>query len=162
MFNPDLENTFVSFGPSHVYAVVVVFSIIALLIVNQQRIRNSKYVDVLRYTLATLIILQEISLNVYRAVIGEWSIATSLPLHLCGLGVLSTAIILITKSEKLFQSVFFIMLIGAVMALLTPAIDYNLGFPHYRYFQFFTSHGLIAINFTFILFIFNTFILICC
>jgi len=155
MFNPDLENTFVSFGPSHVYAVVVVFSIIALLIVNQQRIRNSKYVDVLRYTLATLIILQEISLNVYRAVIGEWSIATSLPLHLCGLGVLSTAIILITKSEKLFQSVFFIMLIGAVMALLTPAIDYNLGFPHYRYFQFFTSHGLIAINFTFILFIFN-------
>ena len=41
------------------------------------------------------------------------------------------------------------------MALLTPAIDYNLGFPHYRYFQFFTSHGLIAINFTFILFIFN-------
>ena len=102
MFNPDLENTFVSFGPSHVYAVVVVFSIIALLIVNQQRIRNSKYVDVLRYTLATLIILQEISLNVYRAVIGEWSIATSLPLHLCGLGVLSTAIILITKSEKLF------------------------------------------------------------
>jgi len=45
------------------------------------------------------------------------------------------------------------MMIGATLALLTPSIEGGFGFPHYRYFQFFTSHGLIMINFTFILFV---------
>jgi len=155
MFNPNLENTFVSFGLSHMIAVMVVFSIIALIIVNRVKLRESNYFNIMRFTLATLIILQEISLSMYRISVGQWELGTSLPFHLCGLGVLSSAYILVTKNEKLFQNIFFIMLIGAVMALLTPSIEYNLGFPHYRYFQFFVSHGLIAINFTFILFVFN-------
>ena len=41
------------------------------------------------------------------------------------------------------------------MALITPSIEFGFNFPHYRYFQFFTSHGLIVINFTFILFVMN-------
>lgn len=155
MFNPDLENTFVSFGPSHIYAVIVVFAIMALIIVNKTKLQQPNIMKGFAYTLAGLTLLQEVSLNVYRIVVGQWELATSLPLHLCGLGVLTTSIILITKSEKLFQSVFFIMLIGAVMALLTPSVEYGYGFPHYRYFQFFTSHGLISINFTFILFVFD-------
>ncbi|QMS84558.1 TIGR02206 family membrane protein [Xianfuyuplasma coldseepsis] len=66
-----------------------------------------------------------------------------------------TSYLLITKNEKLFQNIFFVMLIGATMALITPGIEDRLGFPHYRYFQFFISHGLIVINFTVLLFVYN-------
>jgi len=155
MFDSSLENTFVTFGPSHLIAVSIVFSLIALIIVNKDRLAASPRLNLLRYTLIGLTLGQELSLNIYRIAVGQWELSTSLPLHLCGLGILSTSIILITKSEKLFLNVFFIMMIGATMALLTPGIEYGLGFPHFRFFQFFISHGLIVINFTVILFVFD-------
>lgn len=155
MFDPALENTFVSFGLSHVIAVMVVAVICSLIIANKERLRKSSKLNVLRYTLVVLTLGQELALNIYRIAVGQWELGASLPLHLCGLGVLSSSLILLTKSEKLFQNIFFIMLIGATMALLTPSIDYNLGFPHFRFFQFFISHGLIVINFTFILFVYD-------
>lgn len=155
MFDPSLENTFVTFGLSHLFAVLIVFSLIALVIINRERLRQSKYVNHIRIGLVIATLGQEVSLNVYRIVMGEWSISTSLPLQLCGLGILTTSLILLTKSEKLFQNVFFIMMIGATMALITPGIEERLGFPHYRFFQFFVSHGLIVINFAFILFVFD-------
>lgn len=155
MFNPDLKETFVTFGPTHVFAVLIVFTIIGLVIYNKDRIRDSRYVNHIRITLVVLTLGQELSLNIYRIIRGEWVIATSLPLQLCGLGILTTSYLLLTKNEKLFQKIFFVMLIGATMALITPGIEDNLGFPHYRYFQFFTSHGLIVINFTFLLFVYN-------
>jgi len=72
---------------------------------------------------------------------------------LCGLAVITSSVVLFTKSEKLFQNTFFIMMIGATLALITPGIEKNLGFPHFRFFQFFIGHGLIVINFAFILFV---------
>lgn len=155
MFDASLENTFVTFGPSHLIAVSIIFFIIAIIIVNKDVIANSKYLNVLRFTLVGLTLGQELSLNIYRLSVGQWELSTSLPLQLCGLGILTTSLLLITKSERLFQNVFFIMMIGATMALITPGIEYRLGFPHYRFFQFFVSHGLIVINFTVILFVFD-------
>ena len=83
----------------------------------------------------------------------EWVIATSLPLQLCGLAMIITSLILITENEKIFQSTFFIMMIGAFLAVVTPAVEKNFGFPHYRFIQFFVGHGMILVNFTFMLFV---------
>ena len=49
---------------------------------------------------------------------------------------------LINKNYTLFEINYFWGLGGAIQALLTPDIGMY-GFPHYRFFQFFTSHGLI-------------------
>jgi hypothetical integral membrane protein (TIGR02206 family) len=155
MFDPDLAGTFKLFSLSHLTAAFIIFVIIALIIINRVRIRESIYFNAFRITLAILILAQEVILNIYRIVLDEWQISTSLPLQLCGLGVLTTAIVLLTKSEKLFINTFFIMMIGATMAIITPGIENQLGFPHFRFFQFFISHGLIVINFTFILFVLN-------
>jgi len=153
MFNADLENTFVNFSLQHGLAVLVVFSLIALIYLNKEKLKEEKRFNRWRYILAFLTIGQEISLNIFRIVNGEWSIQESLPLQLCGLGVILSATVMITKSKKIFVNTFFILMIGAVMAILTPALEDGLGFPHYRYFQYFTSHGLILLNFTFILFV---------
>lgn len=153
MFTPDYTETFQIFSIEHLIPVLIIFSIITLLMIFKDQIKNTKLFDILRYTLAALILLQELSLNIYRIILNEWQIATSLPLQLCGLAVLTTAYVLISKNEKLFQKVVFIMFIGAFMALVTPGIEYNLGYPNFRYYQFFISHGLIVINLSYILFI---------
>jgi hypothetical integral membrane protein (TIGR02206 family) len=155
MFNPALEETFVTFGWSHLAAVSVVVTILALIILHHERLRAWKHWDLIRYGLVILTLGQEVSLNVYRIVMDEWQFATSLPLELCGLGVLSSAFLLLRPNERLFQRIVFVMMIGATMALLTPSIDHGLGIPHYRYFQFFTSHGLIVINYTVLLFVYD-------
>lgn len=155
MFDSTLEDTFVTFGWSHLAAVTVVVSILALIIVNHETLRQWKHWNVMRYGLVVLTLGQEVSLNLYRIAVGQWELGTSLPLQLCGLGVLSSALLLLWPNERLFRRIVFVMMIGATMALITPGIEYNLGFPHYRYFQFFTSHGLIVINYTVLLFVYG-------
>ena len=64
-----------------------------------------------------------------------------------------SALVLITQNKKVFLYSFFVMMIGAALAILTPGVEKGLGFPHFRFFQYFVAHGLIVINFTFILFV---------
>lgn len=153
MFNPDLADTFTLFGTSHLVASSIVFVIIAIIIYRKDAIRESKYFNHMRVSLAILTLGQEVALNIYRLFMGEWSISTSLPLQLCGLAVITSSVVLLTQSKKIFINTFFMMMIGATLALITPGIENNLGFPHFRFFQFFISHGLIVINFAFILFV---------
>lgn len=155
MFNETLQHTFEIFTWMHFAPVLIIFTICALIIKYQQKLREKRYFNFLRYGLAVLILLQEVSLQIYRLSMGIWDVSISLPLQLCSVGVIMTAILLITKNEKLFQRFIFILFIGASLALITPGITSGYGFPHYRYFQFFVSHGLIVINLTVLLFVFE-------
>lgn len=67
-----------------------------------------------------------------------WDIAFTLPLQLCSISLILCLILLITKAKLVFQIVFFIGITGAFMALVTPELF--LGYPHFRYFQFFITH----------------------
>ena len=93
-----------------------------------------------RWFVAALLLLQELSLNLWHLSIGDWDAGSTLPLHLCGAGIVLAAFLLINRSYLLYELVYFWGLGGAIQALLTPDIG-QYGFPHYRYFQFFVSHG---------------------
>ena len=155
MFNQDLANTFITFSVSHLIPVVIIFFILFLIVYFKESIRQFKYLKALVIMMASITILQEVSLNIYRIAMNEWSIATSLPLQLCGLGVLTSSYLIVSKNQKVFNNVFFIMMLGALLAIITPGIEDRLGFPHFRYFQFFISHGMIVINFALMLFVYD-------
>lgn len=53
------------------------------MVVWLRRAKNERVRTEFRYALAALLILQEISLNVWRISTGTWTIGESLPLHLC-------------------------------------------------------------------------------
>jgi hypothetical integral membrane protein (TIGR02206 family) len=59
---------------------------------------------------------------------------------------------LLNNNYLLFEINYFWGLGGAIQALLTPDIGI-FGFPHYRFFQFFTSHGLIILAVLYMIFI---------
>lgn len=153
MFNQDLQGTFTTFGISHFLAIAVVFLGVFLVYYFRENLKEKKYYNFFRYLFIVITLGQELSLNIYRIIVGEWEISTSLPLQLCGLAMIITSFVLWKESKKVFVSTFFILMIGATMAVLTPAVHENLGFPHYRYFQFFLGHGMILVNFTFALFV---------
>ncbi|WP_197969803.1 TIGR02206 family membrane protein [Mesobacillus harenae] len=70
-----------------------------------------------------------------------WELAYSLPFQLCSISLILALALLAGNSNLLFQMVYFIGISGAIQALITPELF--LGFPHFRYWQFFITHMLI-------------------
>ena len=133
---------FVFFSTSHLTALITLFTIYLLLYLFRALFKQTAINNYARFTLALLLIAQELFLNIWHIANGTWSVATSLPLHLCGVAIILSAVMLINNNYKLYELNYFWGLGGAIQALLTPDIG-NYGFPHFRYFQFFISHGLI-------------------
>ncbi len=63
-----------------------------------------------------------------------------LPLNLCGAAVLLTIATLIRPNQRLYEIVYFWGLVGAGNAVLTPG-NLDVGFPEYRFFQYFIAHS---------------------
>jgi hypothetical integral membrane protein (TIGR02206 family) len=153
MFDDALAGQFYVFGFQHLLPLLMITVIVVAIILLRKRLRTPFMYRFFRKFLALAIINQEILLNVYRFNEQELSLTESLPLHLCGLAVILSAYMLLSENRTVFLNTFFILLVSAILALMTPAIHRNYGFPHYRYFQFFVSHGLIVVNLTFMLFV---------
>jgi hypothetical integral membrane protein (TIGR02206 family) len=78
----------------------------------------------------------------WNAFTGQWTIQTMLPLHLCSMLVWTGALMLVTKNYSIYEFCYFLGIGGALQALLTPDLGLY-GFPHFRFFQTYISHGLI-------------------
>ena len=74
---------------------------------------------------------------------GTWDLQHALPLELCSIFVWAGGLMLLTRSTWLYDLAYFLGVAGALQALATPNIGVY-GFPHYRYWAFFISHGLIV------------------
>ena len=96
----------------------------------------------IRWILALILLVNEIAWHYWNYVFGTWTIQTMLPLHLCSALVWLGAWMLITKSYRIYEFMYFMGIAGAVQALATPGIGLY-GFPHFVFFQYFISHGLI-------------------
>ena len=93
----------------------------------------------MRYTLGTILILNELAYHTWHIVYGRWTIQTMLPFHLCAVMVWSSAYMLFTRNGKIAEFIYFLGLAGATQALLTPDVGIY-GFPHFRYFQTYIAH----------------------
>lgn len=96
----------------------------------------------IRWLLALLLVGNEIAWHYWHYIYGKWTVQTMLPLHLCSLLVWTGAFMLVTKNYRVYEFMYFMGIGGAIQALATPGLGiYN--FPHFVFFQYFLSHGLI-------------------
>ncbi len=97
----------------------------------------------LRWMLALILVGNEVAWHYWHFVNGTWTIQTMLPLHLCSLLVWTGAFMLVSKNYRIYEFMYFMGIAGALQALATPDLGIY-GFPHFRFFQTFISHGLIV------------------
>jgi hypothetical integral membrane protein (TIGR02206 family) len=96
----------------------------------------------IRWLLALILVGNEIAWHYWNYLYGKWTLQTMLPLHLCSLLVWTGAFMLMTKNYRVYEFMYFMGIGGAIQALATPGLGiYN--FPHFVFFQYFLSHGLI-------------------
>lgn len=136
----DSQLAFDWMSPEHVsaLAVILIFNIFLYLVRN---ILPDKVRSYGRLALAALLMMSELSLQLWEIRSGIWALENSLPLQLCSISLVLTALMVYTRNENIYQVVYFWGLAGASQALLTPDLCY--GFPHFAFLQFFVSHGLI-------------------
>ena len=97
----------------------------------------------LRWILALILWGNEFAWHYWHYINGIWTIQEMLPLHPCSILVWLGAWMLVTRSYKIYEFMYFMGIAGAIQALATPDLGIY-GFPHFRFFQTFTSHGLIV------------------
>ena len=96
-----------------------------------------------RWTIAIILWVNEASYHLWHIYFGSWNIQEHIPLHACSLLIWLSALMLIKKNQTIYEFAYFMGIGGALQALLTPDIGIY-GFPHYRFFQTFISHGLLV------------------
>lgn len=128
-------------GVAHLSALVFLF----LLNLHLLRYRNStdSAKTKVRWVLALILWVNEFAWHYWNYAVGKWTIQTLLPLHVCSLFVWFGALMLVTKSYRIYEFMYLMGIGSAIQALATPDLGIY-GFPHFRFFQTFISHGLIV------------------
>jgi len=131
------------FGLPHIIALTIaaiaISSLYYLRYLSDYRL-NLKF----RYTLAAILIINELGWHCWNYFTGQWTIRKMLPFHMCTVMVWLSAILLITQNCTIYEFVYFLGIGGASQTILTPDVG-QYGFPHYRFFHIFISHGSIIL-----------------
>jgi len=128
-------------GMAHIAALV--FLILLNLFLLRYKNAGDKTKAGVRWILALILWGNEFAWHYWNYTVGKWTIQTMLPLHLCSILVWLGAWMLVTKSYRIYEFMYLMGIGGAIQALATPDLG-TYGFPHFRFFQTFISHGLIV------------------
>jgi hypothetical integral membrane protein (TIGR02206 family) len=132
---------FVLFGTAHIVTLIIVaLFVFGLTLFKGASGQLRKRV---RWTMGIVLILNEIAFHIWNIAIGTWTIQTMLPLQLCNVLVWLGAYMLFTKNYTIYEFIYLLGITGPLQAILTPDAG-PYGFPHFRYFQPFISHGLLV------------------
>ncbi len=84
----------------------------------------------------------ELSWHLWNIGVGRWSALYLLPLNMCSVFIWLSGFMLLFKNYRIYEFAYFLGIGAALQYLATPDLG-QYGFPHYRFFEAFVSHGLL-------------------
>ncbi len=133
-----ITERFIAFSMSHMVVLGTFLLSIILMYSFRHKIRQkSRSRLISRWTLALLLLVCELALNIWYVVQGVFQPKDTLPLELCSISLYLCIVMLIFRSHFIFQIAYFTGIGGAIQAMLTPVLAYP--FPHLRFILFFFS-----------------------
>jgi hypothetical integral membrane protein (TIGR02206 family) len=144
LFGRDYDGpAFQIFSDEHLIPLAAIAAVCLLIALLAPRLSASASRR-LGWGLALFAVANALGWEIWQRANGLWSPAFSLPLHLCTFSVPFAALMLATRRYRLYEVLYFWGFAGATQALLTPDLTtsgYNI--PHFVYWIFWTSHGVI-------------------
>ncbi|RNF38690.1 TIGR02206 family membrane protein [Planococcus salinus] len=141
-FGPGSPHDFQLFSTSHLVMLAIAAGGLILLSVTRKRwLAKERAFQWVRWTLFSLLLLSELSYQTWASIHGIWSFSGHVPLHLCGIASITALIGLLTLHKTWIQISFFIGIVPAFLALVTPDLPHD--YHHYRFWKFFIHHTAI-------------------
>lgn len=136
------EYDFSMFSGSH----LSVLAVICAALIGIYAFRRQLIAHIGRKTeisIAFFLLLIEALYHIWMLTTDSWKIRHAIPLELCSISLFLAVALLLTQKKVIYEILLFTGLLGTSQALLTPYLNY--GFPHFRFFHFFTVHAFIMI-----------------
>jgi hypothetical integral membrane protein (TIGR02206 family) len=140
---------FKNFTFAHFLPILFMIGVIFLIYKFRKQLREYKHEDKLRLILAFVLIITEMSY--FWRLVGVESLNANpvdhLPITICGWAIIFSSFMIATKSQSLFDIVYFWVFAGSTFGLLTPTVITYTGPTRFRYYQFWLEHisGFIVI-----------------
>ena len=135
---------FTNFSFAHFAPILVMVGIILLIRRYREPLRNSKRELTFRYILSFALICCEMSY--YWRLVAVPSLGPNpvdhLPITVCGWVVIFSSLMVLGKSQLLFDISYFWLFSGTIFALVTPTVITYTGPTRFRYYQFWGEHTL--------------------
>lgn len=148
-FGQGSEPEFSLFTLAHILPILLLFVGLFVLYRYRDVIRNSKYETNIRYIIGFILIICDMSYYWRLAACPDLSVGVveNLPVGVCAWSVIFCAFMMIGKSQRLFDVVYFWLLCGSIFALMTPTPLTYCGPTRFRFYQFWIEHtmGYIAL-----------------
>ncbi len=129
------------FGPAHLaaLAVLLVLNLVLLRFRGSPEATRTR----VRWALAITLWTAETAWHLWNYFTGQWTAQVLLPLNVCSALIWLSGFMLVFKNQTIYEFAYFLGIGGAIQYLATPDLGIY-GFPHFRFFQTFTSHGLLV------------------
>ena len=122
----------------HLITVGVIFVVTATL-VTAARLRPGRWTDYAAVILGVLILVNEASYYIWIAVRHQFDVSWALPVQLCDVASVITALALWFRTQILVELTYFWGIAGTANGILTPDVSDH--WPSYPYVQYFIQHG---------------------
>ncbi|MFE8700782.1 TIGR02206 family membrane protein [Cytobacillus sp. FJAT-54145] len=129
------------FSRNHLIILGIFILITFLIFLNRKKLSDDKWRRA-EIGAAFSLILIEVTNQVWMYGNGVWKLGRSMPLELCNIGLILSVVLLLTRKKVMFEILFFIAILGATQAIVTPALKYD--FPHFRFIHFFYAHMMVV------------------
>ncbi|ANU09095.1 ABC-type transport system permease [Planococcus antarcticus DSM 14505] len=141
-FAATSTHSFNPFSLNHMLALVIAGAGIIVLVSAKERLREKKQLfQWLRWSLLSILFISEFSYHYWAITNGVWSFSGRMPLHLCGVASIAAMIGLLTMRPLWIQLSFYIGIVPAILALITPELPFD--YQHFRFWKFFVHHTAI-------------------
>ena len=154
-FGVGTEVEFTNFSLAHFVPILLTILTIFLIYKNQDKIRDSKYEEKIRYFLAFALIISEMSYYWRLIAMPELNpnAIDHLPITVCGWIAIFCSYMLIGKNQTLFDISYFWLFAGSIFALITPTVITYTGPTRFRFYQFWVEHTFTFISIFYMIFI---------
>lgn len=130
----------------HILPIALMVLTIILIYVFRNKIKNFKYETSVRYILAFVMMIVEMSYFWRLLYVGSQGTDDTmmwyLPIQMCQWGLIICIFTIISKNRKLFSINYYITFMFAGLALAYPLVIQYTGPRYYRYYQFWLEHIL--------------------
>ncbi len=140
----------------HFVPIILMIAAIILTYIFREKIRSFKYEANVRYILAFVMIIVEMSFYwrlLYTGNPYSNDMLKNLPVQVCTWSAIFTVFLLTTKSDLVFQYLGYVSLSLGLFPFVMPAVIVTTGPTYYRYYQFFLEHIIPVYSVFYIMFV---------